>query len=180
MKLKKFNESVHEDFVEILHETLKKDNKNINGFEFYYDGKSGTIEFSSEQFTIFATPYWEDYLNFPINIINVDGTDILDTKYELRELKTQSDVDNVLIYYYDILNRLTLQLNRISKLIDIIPMILETQRYIEINSEIGDIITYHLYSYDEMSEATLPEQLKIYNIIYEKYPEYFTAKKFNL
>ena len=101
MRLRKFNENVHDDYVEILHDLIKNDNKVINGFEFNYDRLQGVFEWFSTKFVIYATPYWEDENNIPINIHDVDSSEEIEQdSIILPVLKSQSDVNDVKNYYY--------------------------------------------------------------------------------
>jgi len=171
MKLKRFNESVHEDYVEILQDKIKNDKKIINRFEFYFDNMSNTFEWDSDNITIFATPYWEENLNLPIDIL-IDDTD-RNIVFELKELTSQKDVDNTINYYYEIIDSLTLKLNKISELNSVIPIILNKLSIIKFDNII-------IKSIDDIKKYDIDELVKLYNYLYKQYPEIFLAKNFNI
>ena len=173
MKLKRFNESIHEDYIEILYAKIKKDNKNINGFKFNYDEFIGTFEWYSEVYSIYATPYWDDSLTIPIDIYNVDGDMFNDSIIKLKELTSQKDVDNTINYYYEIIDSLTLKLNKITELKNIIQILLKKSNSIKIDNII-------IKSIDDIKDLNLEKLIDIYDVLNKQYPELFLISKYNI
>jgi len=175
MKLKRFNESVDEDstYIDILYDKIKTDNKIINGFEFYVDYGSGAFTWGNHDFYVYATPYWEDEQFLPISVSNFDGDEIYDRQIKLKVLNSKKSVDNFINYYYEIINSLTLDLNKISELYEVIPILTNKYNRIKI-----DNLT--ITSIEDIKESNFDEVIKIYDFLIEKYPELFLTSKYNI
>ena len=48
MKIFKIYEKSHDDLIEVLQDIIKKDNKIINGFDFYQDAMCGAFEWGKK------------------------------------------------------------------------------------------------------------------------------------
>lgn len=60
--------------------------KKIDGWELYVDHMTGTFEWESTKSDniIMATPFWEDEPKIPVNVMDADGDEMLDTSYPLK------------------------------------------------------------------------------------------------
>jgi len=176
MKLKRFNESIEDDdntYLDILYDKIKNDKKTINDFEFYVDSSSGSFVWSSNDFVIYATPYWEDGQFLPINVINFDGDEIYDKQIKMKILNSQKSIDDTIKYYYEIIDSLTLDLNKISELIKVSEIILNKLP----NITVGDLT---VSSVDNIKTLSINKSLEIYDFLIDKYPELFIISKYNV
>jgi len=178
MKLKRFNESIDEDddntYLDILYDKIKNDNKTINGFEFFVDDMSGCFTWSTDKFVVYATPYYDDEpQTLPIEVINFDGDDIYKKQVTLKILNSQKTIDDIIKYYYEIIDSLTLDLNKIGKLIDIAPILLNKSGNITVEN-------LTISSIEQLIKLPMNKSLEMYNYIIEKYPELFITSKYNV
>lgn len=60
--------------------------KKVDGWEFSIDRHAGTFLWDSNKTgtVIMATPFWEDRAEVPVNIMDVDGEDLIDTSYPFK------------------------------------------------------------------------------------------------
>ena len=103
--------NTHDKLVEILQDIIEKDNKTINGFEFDVED-SGAFEWSSKDYYMYATPYWDENMYLPINLMNKDGDEIYQYQFKLPELKNTTNVNSVIKNYYIRIDELTKCLNK--------------------------------------------------------------------
>ena len=106
----------NEDLINKLFHNISKDKKIINGYSCSYE-MSGAIEWSTydTQYTIYATPYWEDDNNLPIEIYDRETEDYVVTlNVKLKKLESLEDVKSVKQFYYDTMEYV---INNIPKLI---------------------------------------------------------------
>lgn len=176
MKLKRFNESVEEydTYLDDLYDKIKSDNKTINGFEFGQDSMSGCFIWSDYKFAVYATPYYDDEPELlPIDIINFEGDEIYQTQIKLKILNSQKSIDDTIKYYYEIIDSLTLDLNKIEKLIDVATILLTNSGKINV----GNLT---VSSIEQLEKLPMNKSLEIYNLVIEQYPELFLTSKYNV
>lgn len=60
--------------------------KKINGWELGVDQMAGTFYWESRKGgnIIMATPFWEDEPKLPVNILDADGAELMDTSYPFK------------------------------------------------------------------------------------------------
>jgi len=109
MTMIKTFENFNENLVDKLIEIVGYHDKNINGFSCFYDGKSGAIEWTTDKYTIYATPYWDGDNELPIEFLdNETQEQVIDfQRIKLDELKTMDDVKLFAIKYFEIIDELT-------------------------------------------------------------------------
>jgi hypothetical protein len=171
MKILKIYENSHEDLVEVLENIIIKDNKTINGFEFYQDNMTGAFEWSKDPYYMFyATPYWEHENIIPFDVSNFDG-DNLESLFEndikLPILKNMNDVNKVIKIYYSFINKKTKLLNKRIELKQIIKL---TEDFTTKNYNVD------LDNIDTISDLSVNRILKEINL---KYSQILQAHKYN-
>lgn len=172
--------NTHDELVEILHNIIEKDNKTINGFEFGIDQQSGAFEWTSEDYYMCATPYWDGDMYLPINIMNKDGDDIYQNQFKLPELKNTTNANSVIKKYYIRIDELTKDLNKKSEVKKDLEIILKNIDTIYLDGYFyihSDDYTDVFEKIDKLSDGDI---IKISNIINKKYSDILLANKYNL
>ena len=180
--------------IDILHDKIIHDKKNINGFIPYVDNMTGAIEWSKDNLDciLYATPYWDGEYNLPIDV-NFNGEELTaDYKeFNLKPLSNEKDIEIVLDFYYGKITETIIFINDRMEFIRIIPEILKFTK-IEIDNVVGFPKNSKIISFDgneilfnnmksiylrNMSSEDVSELL---NMIKFKYPEINTIEEFNL
>lgn len=180
--------------IDILHDKIIHDKKNINGFIPYVDNMTGAIEWSKDNLDciLYATPYWNGEYNLPIDV-NFNGEELTaDYKeFNLKPLSNEKDIEIVLDFYYGKITETIIFINDRMEFIRIIPEILKFTK-IEIDNVVGFPKNSKIISFDgneilfnnmksiylrNMSSEDVSELL---NMIKFKYPEINTIEEFNL
>jgi hypothetical protein len=180
--------------IDILHDKIIHDKKNINGFIPYVDNMTGAIEWSKDNLDciLYSTPYWDGEYNLPIDV-NFNGEELTaDYKqFNLKPLSNEKDIEIVLDFYYGKITETIIFINDRMEFIRIIPEILKFTK-IEIDNVVGFPKNSKIISFDgneilfnnmksiylrNMSSEDVSELL---NMIKFKYPEINTIEEFNL
>jgi hypothetical protein len=170
--IKKF-ENINPDLIKKLRKNIINDNKVINGFNVYYDSMSGTVEWSNDNYIIYATPYWEDRDMLYIDMMNADGDEIDHEKIKLSTLKNEDDIKDFLVFYYKKIEKITSLLNErseLKKILKLLEPVSDTflDRY---NFYIKDIDP------DQIPNSDIRDLLELFN---KEYPHIIQSNKFNL
>jgi len=185
MKVRKFFESFYTYDLPIhkLHDSIVHDHRNINGFTTYMDN-SGTMYWDltgvdDARYSLLATPYWDNELQLPINILSGDD-DIYDTVFKLKTLKNDDDIERFKVYYYNIIDDLTSKLNNRLELRRNIETILSHGRVVRVSGGIGGkyigwIQSMSDINIDRISDRDVNKLLEI-----TRKSELIVANKFNL
>jgi hypothetical protein len=200
--LKYFESDDHSKFVEILYDKILN-KKIINNF--IVNNIQPVIEWYYDDYLIYATPYWEDELILPVNIM-IDGYDIEEHSYKLSKMNSINDVEKTLKYYYTIISDTTEKLNKRRTFIELLPHILNLDFDINVNIDGIDFYINSIVDYDAtnnelivamvkdiesdtfyMNEKTLninniktDDIIKMLDIIYTKYPHIIRSRKYNI
>lgn len=174
MKINKFYENLQDDLIDKLQKIIIKDNKTINGFEFGYDGQTGTFEWTNNYYYILATPYWDGDTNLPIEV-NVDGEQLSFKSKKLPTLISESQIVDVIEYYYNQIYSVTLPLSKRTELRNNIKTILNSVNIIEVGKLIIDSIDDEYI--DNISNKKVNELL---DLLSKKYAHILHANKYNL
>lgn len=194
--LKYFESDDHSKFVEILYDEIIN-KKTINNFIVNKDIQTGTIEWYYDDYLIYATPYWEDKLILPVNIM-IDGNDIEEHSYKLSKMNSINEVEKTFKYYCTIISDATEKLNKRTTFKELLPHILNID--FDINVIIKDIDYYinYIVDYDldnnelivatpyvnkktlDINEIKTDDIIKMLDIIYTKYPHIIKSRKYNI
>ncbi len=169
----------HAEFVKILQDIIEKDNKTINGFEFGIE-MSGAFEWSSKDYYMYATPYWDGNMYLPINIMNKDGDEIYQNQFKLPELKDTTNVNSVIKKYYMRIDEVTKNLNKKAELKKDLKIILKSIETIRIDGYFYIHRDDHTDVFEKIDKLSDNDIIKIKNIINNKYSDILSANKFNL
>ena len=169
------------ELIQILENSIIKNNKVINGFKFERDSRSGTFEWSDKYYYILATPYWDGSKELPVNICNFEGDDIDFQQFDLPELKNINDVNKTIEFYYKKIDKITSDLNKRTDLKNKLKLIL-TYSEIIINTSVKGEFIRNIYSIEQIDIDKIPQTdvIKLLNIIDKKYSHFTTANKFNI
>jgi len=175
------------DYVKILQDIIKKDNKSINGFKFNFDPMSETFEWYNKEYVILATPYWDNNKALPIDITTKNGDNINDRSIDMPELKNIRNVNSVIKFYYKKIDEITSYLNKRSELIKYLKLILKYSE-IKIDTSINGVYIRNIYStgqvdainQTDMNKLTSKEIDIILDIINKKYSYIISADKYNM
>jgi hypothetical protein len=114
MKKLKLFENFNTDYLiqQFNSDILQGDNKIIiNGFIMSYDNMSGTIEWFNDDYSIYATPYWNEDDEVPINVTNIhDDEKVLNMSVPLKKLEKIEDIIIAKQEYYNIIRDITKKL----------------------------------------------------------------------
>lgn len=171
----------HLDLINLMYKKFNKDNKIINGFEYYEDDMTGTVEWSNDYYVIYATPYWDDNMYLPIDIANKSNNFELNEIIDLKLLRNEKELDNFIKFYYNKIYEITSELNLKTELIKDIELILKTTT-IAINLVINNTYIKEIESIDDINVDILGdnEVKELHNILKEKYGYILMSNKFNL
>jgi len=171
--------NTHDELVEILQDIIEKDNKTINGFEFSIE-MSGAFEWSSKDYYMYATPYWDGEMYLPINIMNKDGDEIHQNQFKLPELKNTTNVNSVIKKYYIRIDVITKDLNKKAELKKDLKIILNNINTIYIDDYFYIHSDDHTDVFEKIDKLSDKDIIKIKNIILKKYSDILSSNKFNI
>jgi hypothetical protein len=101
--IKLFEEFKFDYLYKLFINSIIEDKIIINGYVCSYDNMAGIIEWGNDtnEFTVYATPYYNEYDELPITVCDNDDEDVFNTVIKLKELKNMEDVEIVKKFYYD-------------------------------------------------------------------------------
>lgn len=158
-----------------INSIISKDDKNINGFDVVYDRMSGTIEWTNDDYIVYATPYWESRKIIPINIMNQDGDDIDQYIINAPSLTSENNIPNFIDFYYEQIDNITTLLNKRTELKNAIRLISKS-----IGKDFLD--SYYNIRIKDIDQDQIPDSdvNNLLTLLNDKYPHIIQSNKFNL